>query len=205
MTGTDRQRRRSARLVARSELAAMWCDPLRRPYGLLGLLLVAAAAVPGIALTVSAAVSAADPAAGSGAVPGAIALAVAAAVGMSAYWSLAVYLATYLGARRQFRIAVRTWMIESGDGSATAALVDVDGTAVLRCVAAQPRGKGFGGRLLAGICAEADRDGIDLTLQAVNTRAARLYRRFGFAETGRSHLPGRRPMRRPAHPAACTD
>lgn len=182
---------RAARLVARAELAATVKDPLHRPYGLLGLGLVLAAAIPGILWATRADLHASTALAGTG-------LALAAAAVMAGYWSLAVYTATWIGARRQFRIAARTWLLDTRVGTAAAALVDVRGVLVLRCVAAHPRGLGAGGLLLHQICAEADRDGLDLTLQAVNTRAARLYRRHGFRDTARIHLPGRRPMRRPA-------
>lgn len=61
----------------------------------------------------------------------------------------------------------------------------------------QWRGQGVGGRLLRGVCADADRDGLPVTLHVVRWNPARhLYERLGFVETATDDVYAR--MDRPA-------
>lgn len=179
-----------ARLV-RVEATVTVTDPLHRPYGIVGIVLVAAAAaVPLLSLPLRYGL------------PGAVLLAASAAI----YWVATIYLATRISAGREFRRAARYWRTTTANGAqATAALIDVKGQPTLRYVAARPRGVGAGSHLLTQICADADTDHIEITLRAVNNTAANLYRRHGFIPAPRSILDRISPtMIRPNPPTQAT-
>lgn len=180
------------RLVARVEATVTVTDALHRPYGIAGIVLVAAAALlPLLLLPLRYGL------------PGAALLAAAVAL----YWVATIYLATRISAGRNFRRAARCWWTTTATGGqATAALIDVKGRPTLRYVAARPRRAGAGSDLLTQICADADTDQIEITLRAVNNAAANLYRRHGFIPAPHSMLDRISPtMVRPYQPTQATN
>lgn len=185
------QQRRFARHASRVEVVATLRDPLHRPYGLIGLLLILLAGA-----IVAAGFADTTPQVQVGAVIIVTAL-------TALYWTAAIYAASRLGAARAFTKAAARWWHQpsSANRAAAAALVTEkpDGGHQLQWVCAAPTGAGLGRDLVANICADADHTGVNLALRAVNRRAAQFYRQFGFTQTGRA-IPLRGiPMARTTH------